>query len=102
MPAEAAEALARAYVFLRRVEHRIQYLDDQQTHLLPTRDDDLAWMARTMGYPDLCAFLHELDGHREAGGRAVRPAAGRPEPCKACGKLRPGPPASPRPTKAPT
>ena len=29
--------LADAYEFLRRVEHRIQYLDDQQTHLLPTR-----------------------------------------------------------------
>lgn len=65
MPQETAEALARAYVFLRRVEHRIQYLDDQQTHVLPTRDDDLAWIAYTMGYPDCCAFLHELDAHRE-------------------------------------
>lgn len=65
MPQPTADALARAYVFLRRVEHRIQYLDDQQTHVLPTRDDDLAWIARTMGYPDCCAFLHELDAHRE-------------------------------------
>ncbi|MFP5442547.1 MAG: glutamine-synthetase adenylyltransferase, partial [Betaproteobacteria bacterium] len=65
MPQETADALARAYVFLRRVEHRIQYLDDQQTHVLPTRDDDLAWIAHTLGYPDCCAFLHELDAHRE-------------------------------------
>ncbi len=65
MPQETADAMARAYVFLRQVEHRIQYLDDQQTHVLPTRDDDLAWIARTMGYPDCCAFLHELDAHRE-------------------------------------
>ncbi|MEH3086399.1 MAG: bifunctional [glutamate--ammonia ligase]-adenylyl-L-tyrosine phosphorylase/[glutamate--ammonia-ligase] adenylyltransferase [Xylophilus ampelinus] len=65
MPRETAEALARAYVFLRRVEHRIQYLDDQQTHVLPTRDDDLAWIARTMGYPACCPFLHDLDAHRE-------------------------------------
>ena len=65
MPQQTADALARAYVFLRRVEHRIQYLDDQQTHVLPTRDDDLAWMAHTLGYPDCCAFLHELDAHRE-------------------------------------
>ena len=65
MPQETAEALARAYVFLRRVEHRIQYLDDQQTHVLPTRDDDLNWIAHTLGYPDCCAFLHELDAHRE-------------------------------------
>ncbi|WP_291517914.1 bifunctional [glutamate--ammonia ligase]-adenylyl-L-tyrosine phosphorylase/[glutamate--ammonia-ligase] adenylyltransferase [Acidovorax sp.] len=65
MPQETADAMARAYVFLRRVEHRIQYLDDQQTHVLPTRDDDLAWIAYTMGYSDCCAFLHELDAHRE-------------------------------------
>jgi glutamate-ammonia-ligase adenylyltransferase len=65
MPVETAEALARAYVFLRLVEHRIQYLDDQQTHLLPTRDDDLLWIARTMGFDGVCAFLHALDAHRE-------------------------------------
>jgi glutamate-ammonia-ligase adenylyltransferase len=65
MPADTANALARAYIFLRRVEHRIQYLDDQQTHVLPTRDDDLAWIADTLGYRDCCAFLHELDAHRE-------------------------------------
>jgi glutamate-ammonia-ligase adenylyltransferase len=41
---------------LRRVEHRIQYLDDQQTHVLPTRDDDLEWIARTMGFAAACAF----------------------------------------------
>ncbi len=65
MPQTTADALARAYVFLRRVEHRIQYLDDQQTHILPTRDDDLAWIASTMGSAGCCAFLHELDMHRE-------------------------------------
>ncbi|MFY3385352.1 bifunctional [glutamate--ammonia ligase]-adenylyl-L-tyrosine phosphorylase/[glutamate--ammonia-ligase] adenylyltransferase [Paracidovorax sp. MALMAid1276] len=65
MPRETADALALAYVFLRRVEHRIQYLDDQQTHVLPTRDDDLAWIAHTLGYDNCCTFLHELDAHRE-------------------------------------
>ncbi len=65
MPQATATALAQAYEFLRRVEHRIQYLDDQQTHVIPTRDDDLAWIAATLGYPDLCAFLHALDAHRE-------------------------------------
>jgi glutamate-ammonia-ligase adenylyltransferase len=65
MPAQTAEALARAYTFLRRVEHRIQYLDDQQTHILPTRDDDLGWIAQSLGYADSCDFLHQLDAHRE-------------------------------------
>ena len=42
MKPASATRLAEAYEFLRRVEHRIQYLDDQQTHLLPTDDADLA------------------------------------------------------------
>jgi len=65
MPQATADALARAYEFLRRVEHRIQYLDDQQTHMLPVADDDLRWIARTLGFADCCAFLSELDAHRE-------------------------------------
>jgi [glutamine synthetase] adenylyltransferase / [glutamine synthetase]-adenylyl-L-tyrosine phosphorylase len=65
MPQTTADALSRAYEFLRRVEHRIQYLDDQQTHVLPTNDDDLHWIAQTLGYRDCCAFLSELDAHRE-------------------------------------
>jgi [glutamine synthetase] adenylyltransferase / [glutamine synthetase]-adenylyl-L-tyrosine phosphorylase len=65
MPQATAEALSRAYEFLRRVEHRIQYLDDQQTHVLPTNDDDLTWIAHTMGYAGCVPFLTELDAHRE-------------------------------------
>jgi glutamate-ammonia-ligase adenylyltransferase len=60
-----ADALARAYRFLRRVEHRIQYLDDRQTHQLPTADEDLLWIARTMGYPQYLPFLAELERHRD-------------------------------------
>ena len=65
MPQSAADALAEAYVFLRRVEHRIQYLDDQQTHILPTDDADLQWLAATMGCADCREFLARLDAHRE-------------------------------------
>jgi len=65
MPPATADALAQAYEFLRKVEHRIQYLDDQQTHLMPTRDDDLAWIAATLDYPNVCEFLSALDAHRE-------------------------------------
>jgi glutamate-ammonia-ligase adenylyltransferase len=65
MPQATADALATAYNFLRRVEHRIQYLDDQQTHVLPSGDDDLAWIAHSMGYASCCPFLTELDQHRE-------------------------------------
>ncbi len=65
MPPATAQALAEAYTFLRRVEHRIQYLDDQQTHVLPTQDHDLDWIASTMGYASSCQLLHQLDAHRE-------------------------------------
>ncbi|RZM02138.1 MAG: glutamine-synthetase adenylyltransferase, partial [Variovorax sp.] len=65
MPQETADALTRAYVFLRRVEHRIQYLDDQQTHVLPVEDADVRWIASTLGYPDCCAFLMQLDAAQE-------------------------------------
>lgn len=79
MPVETADAMAQAYIFLRQVEHRIQYLDDQQTHVLPTRDDDLAWIAHTMGYADCCAFLHQLDAHRELVAQEFDTLLGGPE-----------------------
>ena len=86
MPQETADALARAYVFLRRVEHRIQYLDDQQTHILPTDDADLDWIARTMGYDGCCPFLHELDTHRELVAQEFDRLLGGDAPCKSCNK----------------
>ncbi len=89
MPQETGEALARAYTFLRRVEHRIQYLDDQQTHVLPTRDDDLAWIAATMGLP-CCDFLRELDGHRELIAQEFDRLLGGPQK-KGCTGACPGP-----------
>lgn len=86
MPQDTADALVRAYDFLRRVEHRIQYLDDQQTHVLPTRDDDLAWIAQTLGYSSCCPFLHELGTHRElVAGEFDKLLGGEPE-CKGCTK----------------
>ena len=85
MPKETADALAQAYVFLRRVEHRIQYLDDQQTHVLPTRDDDLAWIAQTLGYANCCPFLSELDAHRELVAEEFDRLLGGKPACKGCG-----------------
>ena len=84
MPHETADALTRAYNFLRRVEHRIQYLDDQQIHVLPTRDDDLAWIAQTMGYSNCCPFLHELDAHRELVAGEFDKLLGGNTECKNC------------------
>jgi glutamate-ammonia-ligase adenylyltransferase len=78
------------------VEHRIQYLDDQQTHVLPTRDDDLAWIAAPWALPTACAFLHELDAHRELVAQEFDTLLGGDEPCSG-GALRRGQAAARRP-----
>ncbi|WP_313070703.1 bifunctional [glutamate--ammonia ligase]-adenylyl-L-tyrosine phosphorylase/[glutamate--ammonia-ligase] adenylyltransferase [Melaminivora sp.] len=90
MPEETGAALAEAYTFLRRVEHRIQYLDDQQTHVLPTRDEDLAWIAATLGL-SCCDFLRQLDGHRELVAQEFDRLLGGPEKRPCTGGACPGP-----------
>jgi len=64
LDAEAVNTLARAYDFLRRLEHRLQYLDDAQTHDLPSSTDDQATVARAMGFDDYPALLSALAIHR--------------------------------------
>jgi glutamate-ammonia-ligase adenylyltransferase len=60
----AVRELAAAYRFLRKLEHRLQYLDDAQTHRLPDRDEDRELIARGMGAASYAALLEELDDHR--------------------------------------
>jgi glutamate-ammonia-ligase adenylyltransferase len=84
MPAETAQALTHAYGFLRKVEHRIQYLDDQQTHVLPTQDADLQWIASTMGYAASHDFLIDLDAHREVVAHEFDILLGGDRQCKSC------------------
>ncbi len=86
MPQETADALARAYDFLRRAEHRIQYLDDQQTHVLPTQDDDLGWIAKTLGYDDCSQFLGDLNAHRELVAEEFDKLLGGKTDCRGCSK----------------
>ena len=62
---DAAIELSAAYRFLRRLEHRLQYLDDAQTHTLPTKPEDQAIVAAAMGFANYEALLMELDDHRQ-------------------------------------
>ena len=87
MPQDTADALERAYDFLRRAEHRIQYLDDQQTHVLPSRDDDLDWVAHTLGFASAGGLLCELDMHRELVAGEFDKLLGDPGECKTCVKV---------------
>ncbi len=64
MTAEAQRELADAYDFLRRLEHRIQYLDDAQTQLLPEDAASRAMLAEAMGVADFDALMAALDRHR--------------------------------------
>ena len=61
----AVTELTAAYTFLRRLEHRLQYLDDAQTHELPDAPDDLALIAHAMDCADADALLTQLESHRQ-------------------------------------
>ncbi|MFA5662453.1 bifunctional [glutamate--ammonia ligase]-adenylyl-L-tyrosine phosphorylase/[glutamate--ammonia-ligase] adenylyltransferase [Castellaniella sp.] len=77
-----------AYVFLRQLEHRLQYREDEQTHLLPRDSGTLAALAQSMGFERTEDFTSRLQEHRDRvshyfhdafrmAGVADRPAGGR-------------------------
>ena len=66
VPADAARELAEAYVFLRNVEHRLQYLDDAQRHDLPEDAEDRARVAEMSGFASWSAFYEQLRSVRDA------------------------------------
>lgn len=59
-----AHQLQTSYAFLRNLEHRIQYLNDEQTQALPTNTDDQARLAKAMNATNYAALLDTLDTHR--------------------------------------
>ena len=61
---QEVSALIHAYVFLRRLEHRLQYLDDAQTHMLPDSAADRALLAESMGYDHWDGLYAALNAHR--------------------------------------
>jgi glutamate-ammonia-ligase adenylyltransferase len=64
LPRDDARELADAYVFLRRLEHRLQYLEDRQTHTLPEDPDDRARVAAMCGFGTWEAFVQQLEALR--------------------------------------
>ncbi|PTQ11678.1 bifunctional [glutamate--ammonia ligase]-adenylyl-L-tyrosine phosphorylase/[glutamate--ammonia-ligase] adenylyltransferase [Sphingomonas oleivorans] len=64
-----ADALGMAYRLLRTIEHRLQMVDDQQTHRLPPRAEALDNVARLHGLADGAALVALLAPHVEATGR---------------------------------
>ncbi|PKA40362.1 bifunctional [glutamine synthetase] adenylyltransferase/[glutamine synthetase]-adenylyl-L-tyrosine phosphorylase [Rhizobium sullae] len=58
--AETRDELTETYWFLRDVEHRIQMVRDEQTHLLPETEADLKRIAFMMGFTDTSSFAERL------------------------------------------
>ncbi|MDY0189852.1 MAG: bifunctional [glutamate--ammonia ligase]-adenylyl-L-tyrosine phosphorylase/[glutamate--ammonia-ligase] adenylyltransferase [Desulfuromonas sp.] len=66
LPSDEASVLRQAYIFLRTVEHRIQVVQERQTHNLPVSPADLFTLARRCGFADVAAFNAELHRQRQA------------------------------------
>ena len=64
LPEFVVNELLEAYDFLRRTEHRIQQINDQQTHNLPDADYPRARIAWGMGYADWDSFVQDLNAIR--------------------------------------
>jgi glutamate-ammonia-ligase adenylyltransferase len=60
---EARDQLTAAYEFLRRVEHRLQMIADEQTHALPDDSEAVERFACFFGYDTRAAFASDLLGH---------------------------------------
>jgi glutamate-ammonia-ligase adenylyltransferase len=60
---EARDQLTAAYEFLRRVEHRLQMIADEQTHALPDEREAVERFAYFFGYESRDAFAKDLVGH---------------------------------------
>jgi glutamate-ammonia-ligase adenylyltransferase len=60
---EARDELTAAYKFLRRVEHRLQMMLDEQTHTLPDDSDAVERFARFFGYENRATFAVDLLFH---------------------------------------
>ena len=87
LPPPAVAELRTAYLYLRRLENRLQMLSDTQTHQLPADASARERVARAMGCADWPALLLQLQEQRATvsrhfrlvifGGAAADPAAVR-------------------------
>jgi glutamate-ammonia-ligase adenylyltransferase len=83
LEADIVQQLQESYEFLRNLEHRLQYLDDAQTHTLPVNDDDRLRVAQMMGYADTGTLLAALDLHRRRVAAQFDAIFSEPQPAQA-------------------
>lgn len=63
LPEDDRRILTEAYCFLRHLEHRLQMVEDEQTHSIPDDSAAIPRLARFMGYGDEAEFRRVLLGH---------------------------------------
>ncbi len=63
--AARVDRLREAYIFLRNLEHRLQYADDAQTQALPVNETEQRRIAEAMNFVDWAAFCSALKTHRD-------------------------------------
>lgn len=64
LSATVVDELSTAYVFLRHCEHRLMYVEDQQTQDLPKQDEAKIRLAKAMNFSDWASFYAQLEHHR--------------------------------------
>jgi glutamate-ammonia-ligase adenylyltransferase len=69
IPPEEAATLAEAYRVLRTIEHRLQMVDDQQTHRIPKQADAIDNVARLHGLTSGAELIALLRPHVQSVGR---------------------------------
>ncbi|MFT0878766.1 bifunctional [glutamine synthetase] adenylyltransferase/[glutamine synthetase]-adenylyl-L-tyrosine phosphorylase [Rhodopseudomonas sp. G2_2311] len=62
---QARDELTEAYLFLRKVEHRVQMIADEQTHALPDTVEAIERFSRFLGYDSRDSFARDLLGYLE-------------------------------------
>ena len=62
---KTVDELTAAYIFLRNLEHRLMYVEDQQTQDLPKTDEAKARIASAMHFENWDVFLAELNVHKK-------------------------------------
>jgi glutamate-ammonia-ligase adenylyltransferase len=62
---KVVDELITAYIFLRNLEHRLMYVEDQQTQDLPKNDEAKARIAIAMHFANWDVLLSELNLHRK-------------------------------------
>ncbi len=72
LPPGMTDELRAAYVFLRRLENRLQMIGDAQVHQLPADALTRERIALAMGSPDWAAVMSELNRYRELVSRHFR------------------------------